>query len=406
MITAAHLWEACRKVSSRGTGRQSIQRMGLLHRPLYRRTPLRYSPLACEPWRRQTRTTYCRAGPARYSELRLVPGSTRNRNEFSPSGRFFLDTHSDINRPTETDLRRADGRLIEVLSEGVPSEGVPAEDFQVKAADGATELYSVIYRADNFDPARSIWCSFPVRGTGDDAGSPPFRHRRAGTNSRQFGHDHVVLDARAPRPRQGLSGRGLPQCRPRRIGTMCSVATARHRYSLIDANRAAVLGGSLGGYFAVRAMLQAPDFFKVGIAMCPATRRTCVSGWALPATTKRGTSLPPICPSPPTSRVISCRSMAPRILNAEFASTIRLIDALVRANKPYDLILMPEQDIVDRLRPMYSTRSAVSDGTPGLGETMQRAGLDYVWIPPGTFVMGCSRDDKNVSDGRKHPIRS
>jgi dipeptidyl-peptidase-4 len=330
--------------------------------------------------------------------------------QFSPSGRFFLDTNSDINRPTETDLRRADGGLIEVLSKGVPSDGIPAQEFRVKAADGVTDLYGVIYRPSNFDPDKS----YPVLDflyAGPQMTRVP---RLFGTDAREralanLGLITVVLDARGT-PGRGKAFQDVGYRDIGRYEIADHVAALRQlatKYSWIDANRAAVLGGSLGGYFAVRAMLQAPDFFKVGIAMAPADTDGLRLWMGTPGDNKEGYEFASNLPLASNLRGRLLLIHGTSDLNAKFTSTIRLIDALVRANKPYDLILMPEQDHRAQGSPyVFDAIERYLTEHLYLSKTSQRGGLDYIWIPPGTFLMGCSRGDTECFKWEEapHPV--
>jgi dipeptidyl aminopeptidase/acylaminoacyl peptidase len=91
---------------------------------------------------------------------RLTEASGQHSIEFAPSKKFYLDRHSSVSRPPEVELRRADGALLQVVSEAdvTALEGLnwsPPEEFVVKAADGVTDLHGVLYRPFDFDPNRS-----------------------------------------------------------------------------------------------------------------------------------------------------------------------------------------------------------------------------------------------------------
>jgi dipeptidyl-peptidase-4 len=77
--------------------------------------------------------------------------------QFSPAKEFFLDTHSSLARPPRTELRRADGTLLQTVAragiEAAAAQGlVPPEEFTVKAADGVTDLYGALFLPPDFDP--------------------------------------------------------------------------------------------------------------------------------------------------------------------------------------------------------------------------------------------------------------
>ena len=90
---------------------------------------------------------------------RLTDAPGMHAPAFSPSKRFFLDTHSSIDRPPAVDLRAADGKLIRTLDRAsidslVAHGWKPPQPFVVKAADGQTDLHGVMYVPPDFDPSR------------------------------------------------------------------------------------------------------------------------------------------------------------------------------------------------------------------------------------------------------------
>ncbi|MFC1662277.1 DPP IV N-terminal domain-containing protein, partial [Gemmatimonadota bacterium] len=93
--------------------------------------------------------------------LLLTPEEGKHRIEFSPDGRFFVDTYSDIETPPVTVLRAApDGRIVRTLEEADASglEAVgwsPSQVFRVKARDGVTDIWGVIDFPPAFDPTGS-----------------------------------------------------------------------------------------------------------------------------------------------------------------------------------------------------------------------------------------------------------
>jgi len=129
---------------------------------------------------------------------------------------------------------------------------------------------------------------------------------------------------------------------PDHVAVLRQLAAAR-RY--IDMSRAGVLGGSLGGYFAIRAMVQAPKVFKVGIAMAPDEPANGMRLWmGAPEENKEGYEFASNLPMARNLMGDLLLIHGTSDLNAPFASTIRMIDALERADKAFDLVILPEQD--------------------------------------------------------------
>ncbi len=88
---------------------------------------------------------------------RLTEAAGQHRIQFAPSGRFFLDTHSNVDRAPAVELRRADGELLRTL-EAANVDALkdlhwsPPEEFVVQASDGKTDLYGVLHKPYDFHP--------------------------------------------------------------------------------------------------------------------------------------------------------------------------------------------------------------------------------------------------------------
>jgi len=114
----------------------------------------------------------------------------------------------------------------------------------------------------------------------------------------------------------------------------------------MDLRRVGITGGSWGGYFTIRAMLQAPDVYRVGVSVSPISELD-ESFWPIesyvgrPQDNKEG------------YEYASCLRMAGqlkgRLMMATgtddliYPSTLKMVEALVRAGKPYDLLVFPDQ---------------------------------------------------------------
>jgi dipeptidyl aminopeptidase/acylaminoacyl peptidase len=202
---------------------------------------------------------------------------------FAPSGLGFLDTHSTVDRPTRTDLVRADGTQLRVLSRMDISrlEAVgytPAEEFIVKAADGATDLWGVMYKPFDFDPSLSYPVIEYIYAGPQTIEAPRFfaidktvmTTMKAPWALAQLGYIVVCLDARGTPGRSkafhdvvyGNWTAGIPD----HVAAMCEL-TGRH--SWMDADRVGVMGHSWGGYFSTCALLQAPDTYHAAVAYAP-----------------------------------------------------------------------------------------------------------------------------------------
>jgi dipeptidyl aminopeptidase/acylaminoacyl peptidase len=275
--------------------------------------------------------------------------------QFSPSREFFLDSHSDVNRPPQTDLRRADGTLVEVLSKANVDAVLAVrpnapEEFTAKAADGTTDLYGVLYKPYDFDPNKK-YAVVDFLYAGPQMARVPRSFLSAAREQAfaNLGLLLLVVDARGTPERgkvfQDVVYKNIGRNEiPDHVAVLKQLAATR---SYVDMSRVAAFGGSFGGYFAIRALLQAPDVFQVGVAMAPLSdlRQANHESWmGRPEENKEAYDY--------ASNLLMAGNLQGHLLlihgtsdvNAPFSATMQMIDALERVNKPYDLVVLPEKD--------------------------------------------------------------
>ena len=293
-----------------------------------------------------------RAGLEQGAFERLTSEPGRHDPVFSPSREFFLNSHSSLDRPPAVDLRRADGTLLQTVSraniQGLKAlRWAPPEEFTAKAADGRTDLYGVIYKPFDFDPGRK----YPVFEF-IYAGPMTTQVRRtfldSGDALAQLGFIVVVLDGRGT-TEQGKEFQDVVYGNlgrheiPDHVAVLKQIAGQR---PYMDMDRVGVYGRSFGGYFAIRAMLLAPDVYRVGIAAAPVSE---VYG--------HGSRVEPYLGLPTdnpdayeyASNLRLAGNLEGKLLmihgtadiNAPFSQTMKMADALIRANKPFDLLVLP-----------------------------------------------------------------
>lgn len=297
---------------------------------------------------------------------------------FTPSKAYFLDTHSSLDRRPRTDLRRADGTRVRTLSRADVSglEALrfrPPEPFVVTAADGETELHGVLYTPWDLDPERD-----PERDPDGDPDREPVRklpvieHIYAGPfrtyNQRRFttgspwrgtfpqalaqlGYAVFTVDGRGT-PERGKAFQDVIHRRFGQVEVDEHVAVLRQlavTHPFMDLSRVGIFGGSWGGYMTVRALLTAPDVYRVGVAASPVYDfydhgATGLEGYLglledNPEGYEAGSNLKLV------------ENLRGKLLlmhgtldaNATFSATMKMVDALTRAGKPYDLIVLPDQ---------------------------------------------------------------
>jgi dipeptidyl aminopeptidase/acylaminoacyl peptidase len=285
-----------------------------------------------------------------FTRLTEAPG--QHAIEFSPSKRFFLDTHSTIARPSAVDLKRADGKLLQTLSKAnidalKELKWKPPEEFVVKAADGKSDLWGVLYKPYDFDPNKK----YPVLEF--IYGSPhatnvirTFGRRTSSHSLPQLGFIVFRVDGRGTPERgkafQDVGHRQMNCVIPDHLAVLEQLAAQR---PYMDTSRVGIYGVSNGGYHTIRALLLAPDVYHVGVASSSVIDwQDMASGewWqGLPQENKEGPEYGSNLPLAGNlkGKLLIVHGTGDR--TAVFSGTMKMVDALARAGKPYDLIILP-----------------------------------------------------------------
>jgi dipeptidyl-peptidase-4 len=289
----------------------------------------------------------------------LTQGQGKHVCMISPDGRAFLDTRSAPTTPPEVSLRRIDGTLLnpEVLKADISKLqqlGYTApEEFCVKAADGQTDLWGVMYKPFDFDPKNK----YPVLEY--IYGGPQLAladHGFAGAGSMgsmplrlaQLGYIAVVLDARGTPER---SKAFHDTCH----GSFSGTITADHasalrdlaaRHSYIDLTRVGIMGGSWGGYSSFRCLVEQADVYKAAVAFAPGfdpyscVLYECYLG--LPQDNPEGyrkADLYPLAAQLKGELMIAGGTSD----HATWTDALKMSEALIRAGKLHQFVALPEQ---------------------------------------------------------------
>lgn len=291
---------------------------------------------------------------------RLTDGDGDHEIQMAPSLCCFVDTHSSTQRAPKSELRDRDGALLLTLTEADASQlesigWTPPEEFVVKADDGETDLYGVIYKPRDFDPDRRYpVIDFIYAGPFTTVVPNTFVTRyplvaRARAFA-QLGFITFIVDCRGTVERskafQDASYGRIGQIEiPDHVATLRQI-TAKRPY--IDLDRVGIFGASWGGYFALRAMLTAPDVFHVGISGAPGdlTEAPPINEpyMGLPGDNPEGYaagSNPPLAGNL-EGKLLLLHGTAD--VNAPFSTTMRMVRALIDAGKQHDLAVFPQGD--------------------------------------------------------------
>lgn len=294
------------------------------------------------------------------SDLRLLTPENADHNiNFSSNYNYFVDTYSRVDKKSTSVLRRSsDGTVMMKLEEADIKDLLATgwqhpEPFSVKARDGETDIYGVIYRPSNFDPNKE----YPViDGTysGPQAVRTPKSFAGGYQNSDQslaeLGFIVITVDGLGTAGRskefQDYSWKNLGDIgSPDHIKAIKELA---EKYTYMDTSRVGIYGHSAGGYDAARAVMKHPDFYKVGVSSAGNhDHRIAKAFW------------PEIYMDYPEgphyeeqSNVNLAENLEGHLLlahgdmddNVHPTGTMRMVDALIKAGKSFDMLIMPNED--------------------------------------------------------------
>ncbi|MDZ7694028.1 MAG: prolyl oligopeptidase family serine peptidase [Balneolaceae bacterium] len=285
----------------------------------------------------------------------LTPENATHDIDFSSDYKYFVDNYSRVDMKPRSILRRtSDGSKVMDL-EAADIKDLQAtgwqhpEPFKVKARDGKTDIYGVIYRPSNFDPDKE----YPViDGTysGPQAVRTPKSFSGGYRNSDQplaeLGFIVINVDGLGTAGRskefQDFSWKNLADIgSPDHIKAIKEMA---RKYSYMDTSRVGIYGHSAGGYDAARAIMKHPDFYKVAVSSAGNhDHRVAKAFW------------PEIYMDYPDeehyeeqSNFNMAQNLEGKLLlvhgdmddNVHPAETIRMADALIKAGKDFDMLIM------------------------------------------------------------------
>jgi dipeptidyl aminopeptidase/acylaminoacyl peptidase len=284
----------------------------------------------------------------------LTGGDGTHQISFSPDGQWIIDNWSRVDLAPVTELRCAsDGRRVCELERGDMSRLLKTgwkapERFVARGRDGKTDIHGVICRPTNFNPRKRYPVIENIYAGPQDAFVPKaFRPLSSMQTLAELGFIVVQIDGMGTSQRskafhdvcwKNLVDAGFPD----RIAWM-KAAAAKHPE--MDLQRVGIYGGSAGGQNALGGLLTHGDFYKVGVADCGCHDNRMDKiwwneqwmGW-------------PIGPHyAEQSNVTLARKLQGKLLlivgeidsNVDPASTMQVANALIKADKDFDLLVIP-----------------------------------------------------------------
>jgi dipeptidyl aminopeptidase/acylaminoacyl peptidase len=296
----------------------------------------------------------------------LTPLSTANAYHdvaLAPDMATYVDTYSRIDLPPVSELHRSsDGALLKTIEQGditkLAAAGFRApEPFVAKGRDGVTDIYGLIVRPRDFDPAKhypvieniyagphssfvpKTWWPFGYHAGGDkvigmqslaDLGFIVVQIDGMGTLNRSKAFHDVAW--------KNIADAGFPD----RILWHKAVAA---KYPWYDISRVGIYGGSAGGQDTALGLLFHPEFYKVGVSFagCYDNRMDKISwneqwmGWPVDASYSA------------SSTIDNAWRLQGKLLmivgelddNVDPSSTFQMANALIKAGKIFDLLVVP-----------------------------------------------------------------
>ena len=297
---------------------------------------------------------YCRINFDGTNLVHLTTANGTHKIAYSPDHRFYVDTYSRADLPPTTELHRTDdGSLIcpiesPTLAPLLATGWRTPEQFVAKARDGTTDIYGLIYRPTTYDSTKK----YPViediyAGPQDSFVPKDFQRVNDMMKLAELGFIVVKIDGMGTSNRSkafhdvcwhNLGDAGFPD----RILWMKAAAA---KDPAMDLSRVGVYGVSAGGQSALRALEAHGDFYKAAVSDCGCHDNRMDKiwwnelwmGW-------------PIGPwYAEQSNVTNAKNVTGKLMlvvgeldtNVDPASTMQVVNALIKADKDFDLIVVP-----------------------------------------------------------------
>jgi dipeptidyl aminopeptidase/acylaminoacyl peptidase len=293
----------------------------------------------------------------------LTPEDGNHEVSLSPSGKYFTDSYSKPDVPPVALARDNTGKLVMNLEKADISKLTatgwkPPVPFTVKARDGATDLYGLMFRPMSFDASKKypiVNHIYPGPQTGS-VGSRSFSPARGDCQAlAELGFIVVEIDGmgtpwRSKKFHEAYFGNLGDNTLPDQVTGMKQLAA---KYPWIDLDRAGIYGHSGGGFATADAMFRYPDFFKVGISEAGNhDNREYEDDWGekwqgLLQTNTDGTTN-----YDNQANQLQAKNLKGKLLlahgtmdnNVPPYNTLLVVNELIKANKDFDLLMLPNRN--------------------------------------------------------------
>ncbi len=295
----------------------------------------------------------------------LNAGDFEHNMSLDDNSEFFVDNYSRVNAIPKSALYNADGKKIMDLETADFSSLLASgykfpQIFKVKADDGITDLYGVMYKPFNFDSTRKYpVVEYVYPGPQTEAVNKAFVRVGDRTDRlAQIGLIVVTIGNRGGNPGRSKWYHNYGYGNLRDYGLADKKATIEQladRYSYIDIDKVGIHGHSGGGFMSTAALLVYPDFYKVAVSSSGNHDNSIYNRWW---SEKHHGVKESISEKGDTSFVYNIEKNADIVKNLKGhlmlttgdidnnvhpANTTRVANALIKANKRFDLMVLPGQ---------------------------------------------------------------
>lgn len=282
----------------------------------------------------------------------------------SDDGKYFIANYSRVDYKPASALFDAAGKKVCDLGEADFSLLFAAgykfpERFKAKAADGITDLYGAIYKPFDFDSTKVYpICDYVYPGPQVEANNISWSRGFTRTDRlAQLGFIVITVGNRGGHPDRSKWYHNYGYGNLRDYGLedqKYAIQQLGTRYSWIDLNRVGIHGHSGGGFMSTAAMLKYPDFFKAAVSCAGNHDNSIYNRWwseqhhGITEKVEAGDTT--FVYSIETNPEIASNLKGHLMLvhgdidnNVHPANTIRVVNALIRANKRFDMLILPGQ---------------------------------------------------------------
>jgi dienelactone hydrolase len=284
----------------------------------------------------------------------LTPEEGNHQVSFSPDFNYIVDTYSQPNVPGVTLLRDIKGKMITELGRAdisrLVATGWKAPDVvNVKARDGKTDLYGLVFTPTKIDPNKK----YPVVDyiypgpQGGSVGSWSFSTARGDHQAlAELGFIVVMIEGTSnPYRSKSFHDMNYGNMGDNTLPDQITAIRQLSKTYPIDTNKVGIWGHSGGGFATAAALFRYPDFFKVGVSQAGNhENRNYEDDWG-----ERYNGLLENSDYEAQANQNHAKNLKGKLMlahgmmdnNVPPYNTYLVIDALNKANKDYDLVLFP-----------------------------------------------------------------